>query len=200
MDEASGTESRAYGQSRAPETAQSEDASPGRRGAAPPCPCGSEEAVANVLRAAEEACRRTGNRATKLRLEVLSSLAASPVPLGAYALLARLNRTRTERPLAPASAYRVLKFWEELDLAHRLASGQLWVACAHPPHRALPAEAAAPWASGGFLLCRGCGHAHEFQTGPLATAAAEIAGRHGFALAGAVLELSGTCAACARRG
>ena len=38
MDEASGTESRAYGQSRAPETAQGKDASPGKRGAAPPLP------------------------------------------------------------------------------------------------------------------------------------------------------------------
>lgn len=187
------------------------------------CRLGLPERCADLL-ACARACAADGAfRLTPVRLRVLEALAAAANPQGAYDLLNALNR-RTPK-LAPTAVYRALEFWEGEGFIHKIRSEGAWVACARIRERggganvadtsvggASPEPAGAGSAarvSGkggapkpeaplalGFLLCRGCGHAHEFNAPTLAAFSRAVASSHGFQLEGGVVELKGVCPAC----
>ncbi|MDA7982303.1 MAG: transcriptional repressor [Alphaproteobacteria bacterium] len=162
------------------------------------CHAGSNESVARLLQAAEVACLASGKKLTPLRKNTLAALAASRAPLGAYDLLHRLNEN-TATPLAPAAVYRALNFWEKLGFAHRIASDKTWMVCtgeAHGDSGTINSESGGE-ISEGFLICRECGHAHEFSDISLQNRVPEIAAGHRFAFLSARIQIEGLCPSCA---
>jgi Fur family zinc uptake transcriptional regulator len=135
------------------------------------------------LTEAEEICRRSGARFTRLRRQVLALLLDAAGPMTAYELLDRL---RAERSATPAGVYRSLDFLLVHGFAHRLESRKAFVACIHPDH---------PHVSQ-FLICRRCGTTVEVEDERIASVVGEWSRKHGFEVEAESLEVSGSCAIC----
>jgi Fur family transcriptional regulator, zinc uptake regulator len=138
------------------------------------------------LDAAAEACTQQGARLTALRRLVLGLVLEAAGPSTAYQLLDRLKETR--KAAAPPTIYRALDFLLEQRLIHRLERLNAFIPCTEAHHRRHAAQ---------FLICRRCGAVAEIEDPAVLSALAHAAGRQGFQLAHAVVELDGTCAACA---
>jgi Fur family zinc uptake transcriptional regulator len=136
------------------------------------------------LHAAEEVCRQSGGRLTRLRRSVLAHLLTATRPLTAYEILDLL---RPADPAAtPAGVYRSLDFLTVHRLAHRIESSKAFVACVFP-ERAHPSQ---------MLVCRRCGTAVETEDSQVVEAAENLGRRLGFALDRGALELTGICSSC----
>ncbi len=138
------------------------------------------------LDAAALACARQGAQLTALRRLVLALILQAEGPLTAYQLLDRLKQTG--RRATPPTAYRALEFLLEQRLIHRIERLNAFVPCAESD----PHEHAAQ-----FLICRRCGTVAEIEDDAVAHALDRAAERVGFHPARAVVEIDGTCAACA---
>jgi Fur family transcriptional regulator, zinc uptake regulator len=138
--------------------------------------------VRGALSAARALC---GARLTPLRRRVLELIWASHRPIGAYAILAALARERGAA--APPTVYRALAFLSPHGLAHRIASENAYVGCAHPDADGHASQ---------FLLCAECGEAVELTDRRIARAVASEARRQGFAVLSQSLEVRGRCPAC----
>lgn len=140
--------------------------------------------AAAALKKADELCQASGKKLTAIRRQVLREVWGSHAPIGAYDILAALNKEGGRT--APMAVYRALEFLMENGLVHRIASLNAFVGCAHPDR-----DHAA-----GFLICRECGCAAELESESVSKAlGAELTAR-GFTVDSQVIELSGTCPHC----
>jgi Fur family zinc uptake transcriptional regulator len=143
--------------------------------------------AADALAHAEDVCRDRGQRFTPIRRKVLEALLSSHRPLGAYDVIEVLARDHT-RP-APITVYRALDFLIEQGLVHRIVSRNAFLACAHN-HEELATVA--------FLICERCSAVGEIPAAALAQPLIDGARDDGFAPKFTVVEITGTCAHCAK--
>lgn len=136
------------------------------------------------LSAARRVCESRQLRLTERRRQVLEILLESHQPLGAYDILAELNRTAGKEQVAPPIVYRALEFLLAQGLVHRLESRNAFVSCMHPGHQS----------AAQFLICRDCEQVAELQNSD-ATLLAQ-ADDLGFAVDHSVVEITGVCAQC----
>lgn len=147
--------------------------------------------VDQALHVAEAICTREGARLTPLRRQVLELVWRSHEPIGAYDVLARLQReVQTDgtdgRPAAPPTVYRALDFLLKHGLVHRIESLNAYVGCAHPQQDH----------SGQFLICQECGNAAEIEDDAISKAIRDNARRIGFTVDRVTVEVSGRCPRC----
>ncbi len=143
--------------------------------------------AADAIAHAELVCRNRGERFTPIRRQVLQALLSSHRPLGAYDVIELLARGHA-RP-APITVYRALDFLIEQGLVHRIVSRNAFLACAHNhDERATVA----------FLICDHCGAVGEIPAASLAQPLIDGARHDGFAPKFTVVEITGTCAHCAK--
>jgi len=131
-----------------------------------------------------------GARLTDLRKRVLELIWDSHAPIGAYDLIDKLSRARADdgagSRVAPPTVYRALDFLIDQGLVHRIESLNAFVGCAEPerPHR------------GYFLICDGCGCAHELAGGALDRDLRRHADDLKFEVRQITIEVAGLCADC----
>ena len=142
--------------------------------------------VAVQLNQAAEACARDGVQLTELRRRVLGLVLEAEGPVTAYQLLDRLRKVR--KGAVPPTVYRALEFLLEQGLIHRLERLNAFIPCAETGHRHVAQ----------FLICRECGSVAEIEDQAAARALAHAAERKGFRARDTVVEIEGTCAACAQ--
>ena len=141
-----------------------------------------------LLSAAARVCDRRNLRLTLRRRQVLEILLASHQPMGAYDILAELNRSHPGEKIAPPIVYRALDFLLAQGLIHRIESKNAYISCIHPGHRK----------SAQFLICRDCDQVAELEHRDAALLAE--ADSLGFSIDHSVVEITGTCAACQKHG
>jgi Fur family zinc uptake transcriptional regulator len=146
-----------------------------------------EAAIARLVHRGERLCEERGARLTRQRRTVLAILCASERPLSAYEILDRMT-TGGRRP-APPTVYRALEFLLDQGLAHRLESLHAFVGCHQPgePH------------AGQFLICADCGDVRELENEGVLRSLRSAAEAMDLRPQRPVVEVMGTCAACARR-
>ncbi len=141
-----------------------------------------------LLSAARRVCELRKIRLTARRSQVLEILLASHQPLGAYDILAELNRVSNAERIAPPIVYRALEFLLAEGLIHRIESRNAFISCVQPGH-----ECAAQ-----FLICRDCEQVAELENSDSALLAqADVLG---FAVDHSVVEITGVCAECQKHG
>ncbi|MBF0142271.1 MAG: transcriptional repressor [Magnetococcales bacterium] len=140
---------------------------------------------------AEAVCREKGARLTRVRRQVLEILAASHRPLGAYDILEQMVSTSPSgRRPAPITVYRVLDFFQELGMVHRLSSRNAFFLCSQGGHRqTMP-----------FWLCRECDTVTEASLPELEMAMPRRAAELGFSPISVQVEVEGVCPHCRARG
>lgn len=127
---------------------------------------------------------------TRNQALVLGALSDKVSPISAYGLLDDL---RDQGLRNPNQVYRALDKLVEYGLVHRLESLNAFVACAHPHehgqrhHHGLIA----------FAICESCGQAEEFSDAEVEKRLKGWSQDHAFRLSRAIIELRGTCGACA---
>lgn len=146
--------------------------------------CGGVQVAATIARA-EQLCRERALHFTKLRHDVLLTVAETAKPLGAYDIAERLSGP--ERRVAAVSVYRALDFLTENGLVHRIASRNAFVSCAHE-HGAGEGLV--------FLICKSCGGIDETTSPEIEAGLGRTLARAGFKPASRILEVEGECGAC----
>jgi Fur family zinc uptake transcriptional regulator len=139
----------------------------------------------DAMAVAEARCLERGQRLTPIRREVLATLLASHLPLGAYEIMERLAPPGP-RP-APITVYRALDFLRENGLVHRIESRNAFVACVHT-HAAGDLVV--------FLICERCGAVGEASSAEVANTLKSAARAAGFTPKSPVIEISGVCTHC----
>jgi Fur family zinc uptake transcriptional regulator len=140
-----------------------------------------------LLATARDLCATRQLRLTARRQQVLEILLQSHQPMGAYDILAQINRYESGTPVAPPIVYRALDFLLEEGLIHRIECRNAFIGCIDPGHR----DAAQ------FLICKGCEKVAELDK-PATTIQSE-ASRVGFAIDHSVVEITGFCADCQQK-
>lgn len=143
--------------------------------------------VSSALAVAESVCTARKLQFTPVRRRVLEILLEAHAAMGAYDVLARLDREGLGSK--PPLAYRALSFLVEQSFVHRIERLNAYVACAHPGAAHSPA----------FMICRTCGTVAEAASDP-ATAddspLGQSAANAGFRIEQTVVEAQGLCPAC----
>lgn len=134
----------------------------------------------------ESACARKGLHLTPLRRQVLTILAKSSGPLGAYAIIDRLSRLEG-KAIAPPTVYRTLEFFLDHGFVYKIESRNAYAPCEHLGHAH----------HGALLLCEKCGRSDEIDDARLDRLLREAAKRAGFAPHRQMVELVGLCRDCA---
>lgn len=142
--------------------------------------------TADLIARAERTCARRGSKLTGQRREILSSVAQNHTAVGAYDIIERMAE-HGPRP-APITVYRALEFLLAHGLVHKIESRNAFVACSHA-HEDQPAA---------LLICEACGTVAELDAPEIFERIAEKARAQKFTPAHTLIEMSGTCGACAR--
>jgi Fur family zinc uptake transcriptional regulator len=142
-----------------------------------------------ILEKASQQCQQRGERLTPKRSRILELLLAADGPKSAYDLISDHDRVYGESPAA-MSVYRMLNFLVETGLAHRLATTNQFMACAHiacdHAHR-IPL----------LLICDQCHDVEEVGLGSdLMAQLQQTADASGFRIGSTPLEIHGTCQRC----
>lgn len=152
-------------------------------------PRGDRDRVADYVERARRLFEEQNLRFTGLREQVFAEIAAVPGSIGAYEILDRLAEKGTR--LAPISVYRSIDALMEAGVIHRLESKNAFFACRRHEH----GSSGRPI----FLVCEHCGGVSEVAAQPVFDLINEVARSTGFDPKVKFVEVSGTCAKCAKR-
>jgi len=89
-----------------------------------------EQQLNKILDKAQDICNHSGGRLTSKRKGILELMLLSNVPLSAYEVTDKYNKS-TDSSMAAMSVYRILDFLESEQLVHKLSSTNKYVACSH---------------------------------------------------------------------
>lgn len=137
-----------------------------------------------LLSEANRLCEIRKLRLTRRRRQVLEILLASHQPMGAYEILAGLNRLESTETIAPPIVYRALEFLMTEGFIHRIESHNAFISCVHPGHQC----------AAQFLICRDCERVAELENNDNSLLAE--ANNLGFVVDHSVVEITGVCAQC----
>ncbi|MAW34206.1 MAG: transcriptional repressor [Proteobacteria bacterium] len=84
----------------------------------------------NIIKGAEQHCRRKGTRLTLKRQLILRCLLLRKKPTSAYGIKTYLKENYGEE-MPATSIYRILSFLQENLLVHKLQAHNKFIACAH---------------------------------------------------------------------
>lgn len=143
----------------------------------------------DLARAAQVTLERSGEQWTPMRADIFGVLAAAERPVSAYDIAEAVGRAR-DRRVAANSVYRILDLFVATNLAQRVESENAYVVNAHPEcqHDCI------------FLICDRCHRTAHLDDDTVTGGVRRAAEAAGFAPARPVVEVRGTCSACAAAG
>lgn len=145
--------------------------------------------IDQLLKHAKEKCQSEGGNFTVKRRDVLKALMQAENPLSAYELVEKYNETN-EQSIQPMSVYRILNFFVEMDLVHKLTSSNKYIVCSHLACQHKHHEQY-------FVACNTCGAVKEMSMTPeLISQIKESAQSVGYHLTESQFELYGVCDKC----
>jgi Fur family zinc uptake transcriptional regulator len=146
--------------------------------------------VDNLLQHAQQKCQQAGGRFTDKRRNILDNLIQAKQPLSAYDLAELYNQSNSQK-IQPMSVYRILDFFIEMKLVHKLPTLNKYVVCSHLACKHNHQDQY-------FVICKVCGSAQEVTMNTqLTQELSESASTVGFKITDAQFELFGLCKKCA---
>ncbi|KTC86544.1 Fur family transcriptional regulator [Legionella brunensis] len=122
---------------------------------------------------------------TSLRKSVLFILWDSKRPLKAYEILEKLILIKQNS--TPPSVYRVLDYFVDLGVVHKIESIQSYTLC-HEPEKHLPSEV--------LMVCNNCHQVQEVYNNGMHVLVQQLAHDNHFYLGQDTIELKGLCEKC----
>ena len=145
--------------------------------------------IQKIIERAEQQCQANGARLTSKRKQVLLGLLHSPKALSAYELT-NYCKTEFDEPIPAMSVYRILSFFEDNQLVHKLNLSNKYIPCAHITcdHAHVIAQ---------FLICGQCQRVKEISIGEATVnELREHVKQAGFYLTDPQLEMNCICEEC----
>ncbi len=130
-------------------------------------------------------CATIGIKLTSLRKSVLFILWCAAKPLKAYEILD--NLLKTKQNAKPPTVYRVLDYFVEYGVVHKIESIQSYTLC-HEPEKQNPSEV--------LMVCNGCHRVSEFYDKTMHDLVQKLSLENQFRLGQGAIELRGVCAEC----
>lgn len=130
-------------------------------------------------------CNLIELKLTSLRKSVLFILWQTKKPLKAYEILEQLLQSKENAQ--PPTVYRVLDYFVEKGVVHKIESIQCYTLC-HEPEKHLPSEV--------LMVCNDCHRVQEVYEQTMHTLLQKIAKDHHFHLGQKAIELKGLCESC----
>lgn len=140
--------------------------------------------IESGIKQAEEICLKLNVKFTKLRKKVLELIWESHKPIKAYEILERLKQD--EKIGQPITVYRILDFFLEIKMIHKIESQNAFLACSHPgaAHNCY------------FLICKKCNNITEACKDDLTSKLQSIASNNSFIIHDFTIEIQGICSNC----
>ena len=124
---------------------------------------------------------------TPLRKDVLEIFLASTLPLSAYEVLALLKK---RRPTAePPTVYRVIEYFVEKKLIHRIETSNKFVCCSHLDNFESSYH-------GVLFLCHECQRSYEIRDDEMLKVLSKFSKKHHLVIDESLIEIKGTCESC----
>ncbi|MDI9818460.1 MULTISPECIES: transcriptional repressor [unclassified Legionella] len=130
-------------------------------------------------------CDSINLRLTSLRRRVLFVLWGSEKPLKAYEILDRLQQLKQNS--TPPSVYRVLDYFVNYGVAHKIESIQSYTLC-HEPEKHLPSEI--------LMVCNICHQVQEVYNSTMYNLVQQLSQENHFHIGQDIIELKGLCEKC----
>lgn len=124
---------------------------------------------------------------TQLRKDILTILYEKNQPMGAYDILEKLKKKRTNAE--PPTVYRVLKFLVQEKLIHRIESKNTYVCCSELMEEAAEHKAI-------LLLCKKCHKSYEFRDKHIFLSILKFSTKYHLEVDDSLIEVTGTCQRC----
>jgi len=148
--------------------------------------------IDNLLQHAQQKCQTAGGRFTDKRRDILENLIRAKHPLSAYDLVELYNQN-SDQKIQPMSVYRILDFFIEMQLVHKLPTLNKYIVCSHLACKHNHQDQY-------FVVCNNCGDAQEIiMNSTLTKELSESVSSVGFQLIDAQFELLGICNECASK-
>lgn len=145
--------------------------------------------IEHTLSHVQASCEKQGIKLTKKREQVLVAIVSSSNALSAYEV-AEVYRNLYQASIPAMSVYRILDFFAEHSLVHKLSSANKYIACSHMvcDHQHQVPQ---------FLICEVCHSVTEIgvNQGVMKELTDSVA-KTGFSLKHQQLELIGICKNC----
>lgn len=129
-------------------------------------------------------CSKQNIELTPLRQAILDILLEQPSPLSAYEILKLLRQTRDNAE--PPTVYRVLEFFQQHGVVHRIQSSNSYILC-NDPHDHHQSQ---------LLLCKLCGDATEIEEQSINSLVRKLTHSMGFQFEDDLTEIHGICKKC----
>jgi Fur family zinc uptake transcriptional regulator len=129
----------------------------------------------------------TGLKITALRQDVLDIFLVSKKPLSAYDVLAKLKKKRPKAQ--PPTVYRVIEYFMEKKVIHRIETGNKYVCCSQPNNSQSKYH-------GILFLCEKCQHSYEYMDEEFLVFIHNFTKRHRVIVNESVIEVNGVCESC----
>jgi Fur family zinc uptake transcriptional regulator len=140
--------------------------------------------IESALAHAQRICTLRGARLTPVRRRVLELILRADQPMGAYAVLAEMQRGRGK--VGPPTVYRALEFLIAHKLVHKVETSSAFVACNDVEH---PHESQ-------FMICEDCGVTEEIRDDEIVQSLRRLGEGRGFVVERQIVEARGRCPAC----
>ena len=149
----------------------------------------NQQQLKKAMRLADIKCTSSGGKFTEKRQQVLEILLKAKTPLSAYELTDQFNKVM-DAPILAMSVYRILDFFESVDLVHRLKSENKFMACSH-------LNAGCQHQLSMFLICSSCNKVVEMgDANDKVKALFKQIELTGFTPSKSQLEITGLCCQC----
>ncbi|WP_370980492.1 Fur family transcriptional regulator [Agaribacterium sp. ZY112] len=143
-----------------------------------------------LLNTAETICNKAGFKLTELRRQVLSIIWLYGKPIGAYDIMAELEKISDREQVAPPTVYRSVEFLLQQGLIHRIHSLNAFMAKRHLLKNQVEA----------LFICQNCGEAREVTNQVFQQAINLSANEMKFHIQGQAVEVLGQCQNCRNKG
>ncbi|MDR2459417.1 MAG: transcriptional repressor [Deltaproteobacteria bacterium] len=147
------------------------------------------ENLARLISEAERYCAVQGTQLTQLRRLILETLAKAPGPMKAYDIIETLHQSGQR--LTPSTVYRILDFFLQGGLVHRVNTLNAFVACTCAPE-----QEHSPL----ILVCPECQSTMEIDDDDLHDSIFSRLGALGYSVKGSSIEIQGVCPKCSKPG
>lgn len=136
---------------------------------------------------AQEICITNGLQLTKLRKSILRLIWNSHAPIKAYDILDELKKDQHQAQ--PITVYRILDFFLENKLIHKLEVTNSYLGCSHPgeDHNCY------------FLVCKKCKMVEEACDEDILNSLNTLSSKKEFIKDKVTLEIYGTCSSCSTK-
>ena len=134
-----------------------------------------------------ELLAENGITLTPLRKDILTIFLSAKNPLSAYEVLAKLKKKRPNAE--PPTAYRVIDFFMQKKLLHRIETENKYVFCSHLDHIKSQYH-------GILFLCEQCHSWHEYLDDELLKFIKHFSEKNKLLVKESVIEMKGICKNC----